>query len=62
MFCLEFDVRSVLPLLYEDSATLENLDKDLISEEELLATSIRVIDQDMVESTLYFYINGVCHG
>ncbi len=40
----------------------KDLDKDVISEEELFACDVRMVDQDMVDSNLYFYINGECHG
>jgi hypothetical protein len=64
MFCLEFDIRKILPLECDFDPQIfgTHLDKEQLSDEEFLATAVRMIDQDMVDQTLFFYINGVSHG
>ncbi len=59
MFCVEFDLRDALHLSQEIN---EMTDKNTLSEEDWLASQARVIDQDMVDNTLFLYINGDCHG
>ncbi|TNV85207.1 hypothetical protein FGO68_gene8034 [Halteria grandinella] len=65
LYCLEFDLKSALPLQADccnDFNPVPFEQKNLLGDEEYLAAQIRIIDQDMVGSTLYFYVNGECHG
>jgi hypothetical protein len=65
LHCLEFDLRESLPLLSDLEQGVifgVDLDKTIMTEDELAACDIRMVDQDMVESTLFMYINGECHG
>ena len=50
MMCVEFDI-SQIPI---DN---EQLNSDQESE-----ATIRVVNQALVESTIHFFVNGVCHG
>ena len=53
-----------MPLIsdYEVDVFGTDLDKTIMTEDELLACDVRMIDQDMVETNLFMYINGECHG
>ena len=54
----------MLPLLPDNEPDVfgGDLDKSIMTDDELLACDVRMIDQDMVDSSLMMYINGECHG